>query len=492
MKKPLQPDLWELTLPAVREARAAGRRYVESGKYVPRREAPMYEENNQGWNTTTSRGIRTISDDGPINWSYMFSENRGSLKYIGIDEVPALAVCVDKVVELAVKNPEFEKRMLIFPMGDPGSAERQNYVRATFIGFVADIISRAEATGADSDDDLLAVYLPLERARFADQLSGDVVVPIALTALDAPEPLELAPDLWIEPLDKHLQMARAVDWQGSGRVSPYVIAAATHAVIIRDVTLNNRDPFLRRRTTADVIDVTRVNLALQCLHIASGREAGYAQILIRPKDWADSWQHDLPAIARVGEYHRYPHRFDEGAWNQEKVVVQKRLIASLPRMFKALESAEENVRVAARRALSTVLRSDDEDQTLDATIGLECLLGGGDKTEITHRIAQRAAAALITEDWNPGVVYSCVRRVYSHRSAIVHGAKEKERRKTTSIDIAGTKYPTSSVARWILRTLLSNLLLAEKAWTPQELDERILSALKPPIENGTGEPEQNC
>jgi hypothetical protein len=491
MNQPLQPELWNLTLPAVRDARAAGRRYVESGKYALKRDVPKYEENNHGWSTTTSGRTLTGNDDGPVNWTYMFGEKKGTLSYIGIDEIPALVDSLGKIAELANDNPEFEKRMLALPVHRLDSEERRRYLRARFVGFVGDIISRAEATGADTDDDLLAVYLPLERALFADELTGDIVVPIPLTALEAAEPLELAPDLFIEPLDKQMQMARAVDWQGSGRVSPYVIAAATHAVVVRDVTLDNRDPFLRLRTAQDEIDLTRVNLPLQCLHIASGREAGYAQVLIRPKGWADGWNHDLPAIARIGEYHRYPHSFDEGAWNQEKVPVGDEVVARLPRMFKALESAEENVRVAARRALSTVLRSDDEDETLDAAIGLECLLGGGDKTEITHRIAQRAAAALVKEDWDPGVVYSCIRKVYAHRSAIVHGVKEKERRKTASVDLGGEKYRTSAIARWMLRALLSNLLLADKAWTPQELDERVLFALRPSPTSSKQEADQD-
>jgi hypothetical protein len=486
MTQPLQPDLWNLTLLSVKAARAAGLQYVESGKFASRREVPKYEENSQGWSTTTSGRTFGSSDAGPINWKYMFGEKKGTLTYIGIDEIPVLAAGVEQVLKISMDDPEFEKKLVRFPLGDPGSEERQGYLRSTFISFVTDIISRAEATGAYSDNELLAIYLPLERARFAEQLSGDVVVPIALTALNATEPLELAPDVWIEPLDKKMQMARAVDWQGGGRVSPYVIAAATHAVVIRDVTLDNRDPFLRWRNAEDDIDVTRVNLALQCLHIARGREAGYAQILVRPKDWADSWVHDLPAVARIGEYHRYPHRFDQAAWTQEKILVQKNVVGQLPQMFKALEGAEENVRVAARRALNTVLRSDDEDVTLDATIGLECLLGGGDKTEITHRIAQRAAAALVTEDWTPGLIYTYVKKIYSHRSAIVHGVKDKDRVRTASIQVGETKYSTSSVARWILRALLSNLLLADQAWTPRELDERILSALLPPRADSKG------
>lgn len=479
MNEPLQPELWTLTLPAIRAARAAGLRYVESGRYVSRREVLKYEENAKGWSTTVLGSTTSPSSDDPINWSYMFGEKKGPLIHIGIDEVPELSKAVEQVMNRSMADAEFERRMSGFPFGDPGSEERGRFLQIGFVGFITDIISRAESTAADSDAELLASYLPFERARFADRLSGDLVVPIALTALDATKPLELATDVWIEPLDQNMQRARAVDWRSGGRVSPYVIAAATHAVVIRAVTVDNRDPYLRRRNASNDIDVTRVNLVFQCLHIASGRSVGYAQILFRAKDWADSWNEDLPAINRIGEYHRYPQRFDQGAWNDDKILVDKDVMDSLPKMFKSIEDAEENVRVAARRALNAVLRSDDEDETLDATIGLECLLGGGDKTEITHRIAQRAAAVLAAEGRDPDVIYAHVKKIYAHRSAIVHGGKDNTRAKTALIEVDGTKYSTSSVARWILRILLSNLLLAERMWTPQDLDKRILSALLP-------------
>jgi hypothetical protein len=45
--------------------------------------------------------------------------------------------------------------------GEPGSDKRKRQIKVEYVRFVTDIISRAEAMGVTSDDDLLAIYLLL-------------------------------------------------------------------------------------------------------------------------------------------------------------------------------------------------------------------------------------------------------------------------------------------------------------------------------------------
>lgn len=106
---PLRPDLWKLALPAVREARAAGLQYIESGRYVPRLDVAKYELNNHGWSTTTSGRTALAADNRPVDWSYMFGEKKGPLRTIGLEEVPALADAVERVCELALTDPKLER-----------------------------------------------------------------------------------------------------------------------------------------------------------------------------------------------------------------------------------------------------------------------------------------------------------------------------------------------------------------------------------------------
>jgi hypothetical protein len=52
---PLRPDLWAVTLPAVRAARTKGLEHIASGRYFSKMDVPKYEENKYGWSTTTSK-----------------------------------------------------------------------------------------------------------------------------------------------------------------------------------------------------------------------------------------------------------------------------------------------------------------------------------------------------------------------------------------------------------------------------------------------------
>lgn len=59
----------------------------------------------------------------------------------------------------------------------------------------------------------------------------------------------------------------------------------------------------------------------------------------------------------------------------------------------ALTSAPDDVKLAARRAVRALMRTNDENRTLDATIGIEALLLD-ENAELKYRTALRAAAAL--------------------------------------------------------------------------------------------------
>lgn len=278
--------------------------------------------------------------------------------------------------------------------------------------------------------------------------------------------------VWIEPLDQATQRARAVSPHYEGRISAYVVAAATHAIVLCGVIFPNDDRTLRifRHVTPDLTKVDRV---IECLHIASGRDTGYAQVIVRPDGWADGWIHDLPPIWKVGKLHGYPDEFDESGWNAPQVIVPREALQLLPKIYAALTDAPANVQLAARRAMRAVLRADDEDETIDATIGIEALLlANNDRDELTHRMAQRAAAALVGE-YEPEAIYRLLKKVYEHRSKIVHGRTRRQR----TINMGDQQYPAQQLSTLLLRILLLNLLAADEPWTPETLDARLLAGL---------------
>lgn len=187
---------------------------------------------------------------------------------------------------------------------------------------------------------LLAIYLQLERARFANELRGDLLVPISLTPLDHAGPFELGHGVRIEKLDESMQRARAVSMMYGGRVSAHVVAASTHAVVVCDIAIENQDPFERRYRQSG-IDYEVVDRVFECLHVISSRRTGYVQAVVRPLDWADDWEHDLPAVWKVQTFERYPHEFDQGRWNEEVEPISAKDLEALPATFAALTRIRE-------------------------------------------------------------------------------------------------------------------------------------------------------
>jgi hypothetical protein len=118
-----------------------------------------------------------------------------------------------------------------------------------------------------------------------------------------------------------------------------------------------------------------------------------------------------------------------------------------------------------------MLRTNDEDRTLDATIGVEALLLD-DSAELKYRMALRAAAALFDE-YRPEAIFELARRVYDHRSEIAHGSVKQK----PTFKFDGQDLRSADIAPFLLRALLRSRLLSSNRWTKKDLEPRILAAL---------------
>jgi hypothetical protein len=170
---PIHQFLWDIALPVVRATWAKGRAYVESGKYVPRFEPPSYKVSDSGWPLTVAAERLGVPPTAPIDWACMFALEPSKWTYVTAEDVPELDLALNAVSETARREELFASGMNAFDFSKD-LEQRERSLRVDYVNMVASIIARAEATGVDSDDDLLEIYLQLERARFAPELSGDV------------------------------------------------------------------------------------------------------------------------------------------------------------------------------------------------------------------------------------------------------------------------------------------------------------------------------
>ena len=113
--------------------------------------------------------------------------------------------------------------------------------------------------------------------------------------------LDLGDGVRLEKLDEAIQLARARDSNPVGAVPLVVAGAATHAVVITGVTIDNSSLADRMwRGSAPSLPFAELDLAVECLRVVTRAPTGYAQVFLHPAGWADQWTHALPPVVDVG------------------------------------------------------------------------------------------------------------------------------------------------------------------------------------------------
>lgn len=470
----LRPDLWELLLPGLLAARAAGRTYTETAGYVPRQSLTVYQENDAGWPHTTADRLST-GTKGALDWSELFGLKEGRLTHLLVADIPDLASSLREIGRRAIADGELLQGLsMLAPRMDVD--ERREQVEFETLRFlVGEILNRADAIGAETEDEVRRIYVELEQSRFAAKLSGDVVVPLIAVTFDLHEPLQICSDSWIEPLTEADHRARALPWSGQGAVNPWVAAGATHAVVTRGVHFTNTvNHLLRMPRVPPEFATGIVESVAEAIDIVAEQTTGYAQVLVRPHGWADSWTEDLPPLWSAWTGRAYPEELNDRRWDKSFEPITAVDTDQIARISQSLISAPNNVRIAARRCRRVSFRDDAEDRLLDAAIGLEALLGK-EPDALTHRLAQRAAAAL-ADLLPPENTYSLAKQFYGVRSKVAHGATPKR----TTCRLGEREWSAVGVGRFLLRELLKSRLLAEDPWDPESLDTKMLRAVEKP------------
>jgi hypothetical protein len=465
-------ELWNLSRAAVQGAGAAADAYLKGSRWRPRVVLGSVGAFSGGW-PNLSRSLLSTPDDALTDYSQLFSVTGGSLSPIAYAEVPELGALIEYV-----RSCEHLKSR-VWLASETGDTDLDDRMLAYHVADLPlSLLARARATGAATDDDdLLLLYLERERAWLLDPLPVELVIPLSLTALDLDAPLVIDDSTRLEPLDAATQRARAPSNYSVTGVPNPVVGAATHAVVLSGRQLPNPGPLPRMLLRVhESLPIDDADLVCRALRTLTDIDVGYAQVLLRPLGWADRWDHDLPPLTPVRTVRRYPEWFDDYGWLREPKPIGRAVLEALPDTVAALRAASPRVVLAARRLSLAVTRSADDDRTIDACIGLEALLGEG-RDELSHRLALRAATALATRPanpLNPERIYEVTKKIYAHRSAVVHGTPGD---RWQALKLDGESYGTAGFAVELLRVVLADALSRPGGWTPSSLDSALLAAL---------------
>lgn len=479
-------ELWHVTLRALEAAKTAGESYIASGKYIARQHTPEFKDNSSGWPACVKSSWSSMDPESSPDWTKMFSIGTPVGGGMSISDVPDLESACSDLVALALLDPQVERAVsLVSSVYEDDLEQRQEQIKHEYLNLLGKFLNRADALGSWDDDVLRDIYCSWEKGAFSEELTGDLVIPIIMGAI--PEDilrLDLGDDIHIEAMDTGTQIARAPALNGNHRVNPFHRAAATHAVVLENVSVSNQ--WIRwPKPSLTELDLSGAETVIEALSIVTGDERiGYADIFMRPRDWASSWVGAYPPLIRLAEVEQVP-KAQAPLWNEDRTTYPPAVVEYLETAVQRLQHASPKISLASRRVRQASLRDDSEDAFLDAMIGVEALLGR-EHNEIIFRLSLRAAAALAWK-WNPEDIFALLKFLYGQRSALVHGSgKVKE-----SVNFQNKDYCTHVMGPWLLRELFLSWLMSAEPWNPQSLDKRLLEGLGKP-ETQNFELEDDC
>ena len=110
---PRDPELWRLTLSAVRGVAAAADAYIERGGWCPRVRLASVRAFDSGW-PNLSRPM-FAPEDAPLDFADLFGVERSDLKPVGYRDVPEMVT----LLEYVQQREDLRTRLLSRPVSEP-------------------------------------------------------------------------------------------------------------------------------------------------------------------------------------------------------------------------------------------------------------------------------------------------------------------------------------------------------------------------------------
>lgn len=329
-----------------------------------------------------------------------------------------------------------------------------------------------------NESDFIKIYLPIENYIYADQIWFDISVPILFVKFDI-DYFELTDRIIVRRISDETNRGRHKISTYSPAVVDSVYMSATHELVLKDYYYKKPENwFSEPFSNPQIYPHPIIEKFFAILKIATGYDSGYAQLIIHPHDWADSYYSDILPLKGT-TIRKYPDFFENYYWNNEDFeqvsIEQMEVIKVL--FSKIIELNENKIEIAIKRFYRSTMRQDEEDVILDLIIALEILLGDNEKTEITHKLALRVAVLLCNYNKklypDPMVTFQNVKNIYAYRSNIVHGSHKVSNKREIKLG-DNRSVPTVELAKEYLSELLKIMILKPRHLDPKENDKLLL------------------
>lgn len=313
---------------------------------------------------------------------------------------------------------------------------------------------------------------------FDEQLNIDICIPILFLNFQFDQ-FQLARNVYIERIPDSQHLARYNVKSYNTSTHEQVISSATHALVLKDWLVPNPERIwgFDILTNSRAYPLDLINQFFGALRICLTVDTGYAQIYALAKGWHAHSKANLPHVQGVS-IRSYPTKFEDYYWNIENVpTVNSDTANQIKELFNQIKSAKQNsINLSLKRLNSCLVRDEEEDAVLDATIALEALLSDNSTQEMTHKLAMRVGALSnldCSHERTPQESFQDIKKIYGYRSAIVHGSKDLSKKRIIKID---EQKNTSAhlLAIDYLKMILKVLLKHEKYRQPETIDSELL------------------
>lgn len=329
-----------------------------------------------------------------------------------------------------------------------------------------------------NNENLLNIIKLRTNFAFLEILPITIYIPILFLNFGI-ERYDLTDGVSIQRLSEQLHLSRSEAKSNTILVHDCVLDGATHALVIENYYIDNKN---RDSYSCLYYKDAYPNYLIQnffsALRLINNYKTGYAQIFSTPEGWTTNFKEKLLNV-RGCSVREFPHEFELNRYwlNKTFPIIGLEELEKIKFFYEKLSNNHhKSIPIALKRLNSCMLRHDEEDTVVDATIALEVLLSDDGKTEMTHKLALRIAALSKIDktcEENPKEIFTKVKKVYAYRSGIVHGTQDLAKTKTIKIPDS-IELKTVDVAIDILKMILRVLLCNDKYLDAKMIDEDLL------------------